>query len=391
VDLVTLNAVLNASKNIEKAGGVSYLASLTSRVGSAAHCSYHAAIVKEMSDRRELIRISRETTEKAFDKSLDVSDLMDQNYSNAVEIQGRFLKNRHGKDASVVGYLAVDEYYKREQASKINGITGIPTPLPKMDRVTGGWQPGSMITLAARPSMGKTAFGIHCALKAAQNGFKACFFSLEMTEIEIANRLLLALSNVDPDRFKMGQLEAEEKPALENALGKLEKYNIIIDDKAAMSVEEIHAKCRIQKKREKLDLVIIDYLQLLTAQKKQSRSREQEVTHISMRLKAMAKELSVPVIVLSQLNRSCEARQDKRPMLSDLRESGAIEQDSDIVLMLYRDAYYGIEYDNENNSTEGRGELLCLKNRNGKIGKTFFTHDPAFSIIDACQSVTQEY
>lgn len=385
IDILTVTEELRGNGKLDKIGGAAYLSQLMANIAGATHASYHAAIVREKFDRRELIRLSHETINRAYDEAIDLQDVFSQNYSNAVEVQSGLIGAKVGEDASVTVYTAIDQYYQREKARKEGGLAGIKTPLYKLDRLTGGWQNGNMIVIASRPSMGKTSFALHAAIAAGRAGHKPCIFSLEMTKDELAKKLILALSDIDPDRFKEDQLTDYEKNELEKSVRPLEGMTLTLEDKV-FSLDEIHTRCRILKKREKLDLVIIDYLQLIHARKERGRSREQEITEISQRIKSMAKELDVPVIVLSQLNRKCEERNDKRPMLSDLRESGSIEQDADLVLMLYRDDYYGILADAKGESTEGVCELLCPKNRNGATKFMRFKHDPAWTRVEDYQT-----
>ena len=268
VDLLTV--IESLGENLKKVGGAVYLSELTSRVVSGSHAGYHAAIIKDKWVARQLISQASKIGSKAYDS--DVHDVLNEYYSSAVELQGVYISNKRGRDASVIAYMATDEYYKREKANYQGGITGVITPIRKINEITGGWQPGNMITIAARPSMGKTAVALACAKTAIEHGHTVVFYSLEMTELELVNRLLLSISGIDPERFKHGKLNDSEKQDLESAIGTLEKMNLIIDDTPSITISEIHAKCRILKKQKgALDLVIIDYLKLVGSSKKKGR------------------------------------------------------------------------------------------------------------------------
>lgn len=380
IDVLTVTQQLKNTSSLEESGGATYISRLTGRVGSSAHASYHAGIVTDHFVRREVIRISHEAAKLAFDDTIDPTDLTSELYSEAVGLQDRFIRGRRGSHVSYAADAAINAYYDRKKAAEQGLPPGIPTPLNKLDEVTGGWQKGSLVIMAGRPSMGKTAFAIASTLTAAKAGRAALFFSLEMTATDLSDRMLISISGVDPNRYKAGHLESHEEYMIERAAGELEKLPIIIDDAHGLSIDAIHARARAAKRKNRCDVVFIDYLGLVSSKKERNKSREQEVAEISVRAKGIAKDLKVPVVLLSQLNRSCEARSDKRPMLSDLRESGSVEQDADQVILLYRAHYYGITQDGKG-STFRRGEAIMAKNRNGRTGTIHFDHNDSLTEI----------
>ncbi len=261
---------------------------------------------------------------------------------------------------------------------------GIDTPLPALTTNTGGWQPSDLVILAARPSMGKTAFALACVMSAVKEGKSVIMFSLEMARERIMDRLIVGLSGVDATRYKLGKIDEAERQRVYDAAESLKGMNIIINDRGSIGLTEIEAFATARKKEGRCDMVIVDYIQLMKTRQDKNKTRDGELSEISRGLKLMARDLSVPVIVLSQLNRQVEQRSSKRPMLSDLRESGAIEQDADIVLMLYRAAYYGereVTVDGRNYPSDGIGEIIIAKHRNGSVGTEFFAHNDSMTRI----------
>jgi replicative DNA helicase len=364
VDLVTVTDRLSKSGELSAAGGAGYISQLTNRVGSTANVQYHARIIAEKFIKRELIRVSNEVIKNAFDDTVDVFELLnvaerdlyqigDGNMSKQVDVMSNVVRN------------AIEEI---EVARKnADGISGIPSGFVEIDQVTAGWQRSDMIVIAARPGMGKTAFVLSAARNTALQGFGVAIFSLEMSSVQLVKRLIAGESRINSEKLRKGDLADHEFQQLHSRIQKLAAAPIYIDDTAAISIFDFRAKCRRLKSQYDIQLVIVDYLQLMSAKDgKNSGNREQEISMISRSIKTIAKELNIPIMALSQLSRSVEQRSDKKPILSDLRESGAIEQDADIVSFLYRPSYYKILKYDDGTSTQGIGEFLIEKHRNGK-------------------------
>lgn len=361
IDLVTLTTKLRDKQQLEDVGNVTYLTKLANAVPTAANVDYYAQIIEEKSMLRRLIRTATQIVSDGYAGGEDVGGMLSDAERRILEISNR----RSGS-----GFIAIRdvlmEVFERVEFLSANkgGMTGIPSGFPDLDKMTSGFQRSDLIIVAARPSVGKTAF----ALNIAQNvGVRAketvAIFSLEMSASQLVQRMLCAESNVDAGRMRTGQLENEDWEKLTMAIGALSEAKIYIDDTPGVTVADIRAKCRRLKKEQGLGMILIDYLQLIHGRGKPGENRQQEVSEISRTLKQIARELEVPVIALSQLSRGVEQRQDKRPMMSDLRESGSIEQDADIVAFLYRDDYYDKESEKKNII-----EIIIAKQRNGPVG-----------------------
>ncbi len=366
IDLLTMVEELRRQEKLESVGGAVYIAQLTSRVGSAAHLEYHARIVAQKYIQRELIRVSSDIQERAFDESSDVDDLLDYSERELLNIAEGHIK----KETVRINVLLKNAIEQIEEAGKReDSLSGVPSGFTRLDRLTSGWQKSDLIIIAARPSMGKTAFVLSMARNmAVDHNRPVAFFSLEMSSIQLVNRLIIGETQLPSDKIRTGRLENYEWEQLEYKIKDLEKAPIYVDDTPAMSIFEFRAKCRRLKQKFDIQAVVIDYLQLMTGSK-DSGSREQEVSNISRSLKSIAKELDIPIIALSQLNRSVEMRSgNKRPQLSDLRESGAIEQDADLVIFIHRPEYYGLDVDEDGNSLKGLAEIIVSKHRNGATG-----------------------
>ncbi|MFM7724564.1 MAG: replicative DNA helicase [Bacteroidota bacterium] len=377
VDLVTVTDRLSKSGELSAAGGAGYISQLTNRVGSTANVQYHARIIAEKFIKRELIRLSNEVIKNAFDDTVDVFELLngaerdlfqigDGNMSKQVDVMSNVVRN------------AIEEI---EVARKnADGISGIPSGFVEIDQVTAGWQRSDMIVIAARPGMGKTAFVLSAARNTALQGYGVAIFSLEMSSVQLVKRLIAGESRINSEKLRKGDLADHEFQQLHSRIQKLAAAPIYIDDTAAISIFDFRAKCRRLKAQYDIQLVIIDYLQLMSAKDgKNSGNREQEISMISRSIKEIAKELNIPIIALSQLSRSVEQRSDKKPILSDLRESGAIEQDADIVSFLYRPSYYKILKYDDGTSTQGIGEFLIEKHRNGKTAAVRLRFEDEFA------------
>jgi replicative DNA helicase len=366
IDILTVTERLRQNKTLEEVGGPAYLTQLTSRIASAAHIEFHARIVQQKYIQRELIRVSTEIQNRAFDESNDVNDLLDFSEGELFNVAQGNIK----KEAAKMNTLVAEAISRIEEAGKQEGgMVGVPAGYTALDRMTNGWQPANLIILAARPAMGKTAFVLSMARNmAVEHNKGVAIFSLEMSGIELVNRLISSESELPSSKIRTGQLNEDEWQKLEYRARRLEEAPIYIDDTPAISIFELRAKCRRLKRQHDIDIVVIDYLQLMTGPPESKGNREQEVSSISRALKGIAKELDIPIICLSQLNRSVESRPDKRPQLSDLRESGAIEQDADIVSFIHRPEYYGFTEDENQMSLRGIAEIILAKHRAGSIG-----------------------
>jgi len=363
VDLITLAEALKKRDALEQIGGIEYLNSLVNSVGTAANISYYAKIVKEKSILRKLINRATEIIGRVYGVSGDVDDFLDQAERSIFEIsEDRVRASFYPlKDIIKSSFKTIERLYEKRQL-----ITGVPTGFAKLDELTSGLQASDLIIVAGRPSMGKTAFALNIAQHAAIEGaVPSAIFSLEMAKEQLALRMLCSEAKVDAHRLRGGFLSESDWPKLTRAAGSLSEAPIFIDDTPGITALEMRAKSRRLKAEHNLGLVVVDYLQLMRG-RADSDNREQEISDISRSLKALAKELSVPVIALSQLNRRVEERGDRRPQLADLRESGAIEQDADVIIFLYRDEVYNKSEDNPN---KGKAEIIIGKQRNGPTDK----------------------
>jgi len=366
IDLLTVTNQLRKSGTLEIAGGAYYITQLTSRVASAANIEFHARIVSQKFIQRELIRISSETLREAFEDTSDVFELLDRAESNLFAIAENNIRKNYDSMAVLIKQ-AIDDIEKARLRE--DGVSGVPSGFTALDRVTGGWQNSDLIIVAARPGMGKTAFVLSLTRNIAVDFNRAvAVFSLEMSSVQLVNRLISSETAIPADKLKKGTLEPYEMQMLHSKIGKLAEAPIFIDDTPAINIFELRAKCRRLKAQHNISVIIIDYLQLMTAGTDNKGNREQEISMISRSLKGIAKELNVPILALSQLNRSVETRGgDKKPMLSDLRESGAIEQDADMVTFIYRPEYYGITEDENGQSTANMAKIIIAKHRNGAL------------------------
>lgn len=375
VDMLTVVEDLRKAESLEQVGGVVFLSQLTSRVASGAHATQHAMIILQKYVMREAIRISGQLSERAFDEGSDPDDMIAELFRSVSELQSILLSNQRGETMRETIDGAIQDYFDRKGVRQSGNTVGIKTPLKELDKITNGWQNSDLIILAARPSMGKTAFAISALLNAAKQKKASVMFSIEMTAGKIGDRILIGEGYLDASQFRSGSMSDSDEAIMENLMGKLERLPVYIDDSPKQTVSEIWGKCRILKNKGECDFVIIDYVGLISSSKERGKSREQEVAEISSNLKAMAKDLDIPVMVLSQLNRGVELRQDKRPNLADLRESGSLEQDADLVMFLYRDEYY-----NPGQSV-GVGECIVAKQRNGKVGLVEFLYNSSLTRI----------
>lgn len=364
VDMRTVVAQLRKNGKLELVGGAYAIAELTSKVSSAANIEYHARIIIEMAIKRNLIEIASQVHHDAYEDTNDVFELLDKTEQSIYKIADSNLRKNYDNMKSLM-FQATKEI--QEKRNHKDGLTGVPSGFSKLDRITSGWQRSDLIIIAARPGMGKTAFVVSALRNAAVDfNFPVAIFSLEMASIQLVNRLISAEAELESEKIRKGNIQEFEWQQLVHKTNRLSTAPIFIDDTPALSILELRAKCRRLKAEHNVQMIVVDYLQLMKGE--MGGNREQEIASISRALKGVAKELNVPVIALSQLSRGVETRGgDKRPQLSDLRESGSIEQDADIVMFLYRPEYYKITVDEDGMPTQGMAEVIIAKNRNGSL------------------------
>lgn len=372
IDIITVKNELVEAGNFERVGGMEYLASLPDKVPTTANVERYVKIVEEKYMLRNLIQSANDLLALGYDETEEVDDILDVAEKKIFDLAQN--KNTRGyasiKDVLVESFAELERLYNQK-----GSITGVPTGFIDLDNMTSGLHGSELIILAARPAMGKSAFAINIATNAAvKNNVPVVIFNLEMSKEQIGNRILCSEAMVDSNKIRTGQIEDSDWGKLATASGILSDAPIYIDDTPGITVMEIRAKCRKLAMDKKIGMIVIDYLQLIRGSNKKNGTREQEISEISRSLKILAKELNVPVIALSQLSRSVESREDKRPMLSDLRESGAIEQDADIVMFLYRDDYY-----NEDSSDKNKAEVILAKHRGGSTGTRKLLWMPSYT------------
>jgi len=367
IDILTVSQQLRKNGEFELVGA-SYLTSLTLKVASTTDIERHAGVILEKYLLRSLIRSCYDIVNDAYDETQEPLSVLEKAGDRLFNISENLLNKSVDSIANVL-QAAITEIEIASQNK--DGISGVPSGFFELDKITAGWQPSDMIVIAARPAMGKTAFVLSMARNAAvDHGMGVVIFSLEMSSVQLVKRLIAGETKINAERIRKGEISAEDLTMIHERASKLKKASLHIDDTPGLSVFDLRAKCRRLKMKHNIDMVIIDYLQLMSAgAAKGGFNREQEISTISRSIKGIAKELNVPIIALSQLSRSVEARGgDKKPILSDLRESGAIEQDADIVSFIYRPEYYGLTTDENGESQEGIGEIIIAKHRNGSLG-----------------------
>jgi len=363
VDLITLSAHLDSQNMLEKAGGNLYITELIENVPTSAHIVQYALIVKHKSTLRKLLKAGQDITALSFEEDRDIEELLEKAEQQLFSVSQNFVKDKfvHIKDILTITYDKIIDLHDPDMKDK---FVGVPSGFQTLDSMTSGLQPSDLIILAARPSMGKTAFALNIAQNAAKKDKAVGIISLEMAKDQLVERMFCSLLEVDSWKIKSGKLEEADFAKIGPVMDQMNSLKIFIDDSLGSSVTELRAKTRRLQMEFGLDLLIIDYLQLMSSNKGgASFNRVQEISEISRSLKALARELNIPIIALSQLSRAVESRPNKQPVLSDLRESGAIEQDADIVMMLYRDDYYDPESDRK-----GVTDLFIRKHRNGPVG-----------------------
>ncbi len=367
IDLLTVTTQLRQLGELEIVGGAQYITALTTKINSAANIEYHARVVAQSAMKREMITVASKILQDAFEDTTDVFTLLDAVEQSLFKISESNIRKNYADMSSLMTEALRELERRREQK---DGLTGVPSGFTQLDRLTSGWQPTELVILAARPAMGKTAFVVSSLRNAAVDfNIPVAIFSLEMSAVQLVNRMISAEAEIDSEKLKKGNLAPHEWTQLHQRIDRLMRAPIFIDDTPALSILELRAKCRRLKQQHDIQMVVIDYLQLMQGDGgKGGGNREQEIASISRALKNLAKELNVPVIALSQLSRAVETRGgDKRPQLSDLRESGSIEQDADMVAFLYRPEYYGFTQDEAGNSVQGIGEVIVAKNRSGSL------------------------
>lgn len=382
IDVLTVVEELKRRGELDSVGGAVYIAELTEKVASAAHIEYHARIIAQKYLARQLISFSSEIVQQAFDETVDVDDLMQETEGRLFEISQRNMK----KDVIQINPIIKEALDNLQvAANRKDGLSGLRTGFKELDKMTSGWQNSDLIIIAARPAMGKTAFVLSMAKNMALDyEYPVGIFSLEMSNVQLVNRLIINVCQIRGENIKSGRLTDEEWMLLDKNIKHLYNAPIFIDDTPSLSIFELRTKARRLVREHGVKAIIIDYLQLMNASGMTFGSREQEVSTISRSLKSLAKELNIPVIALSQLNRSLESRQGnegKRPQLADLRESGAIEQDADIVCFIHRPEYYKITEDENGNSLIGVAEIILAKHRNGPTGIARMNFDGEYALF----------
>lgn len=363
IDLLTVTQELKSNNKLESVGGAYGISQITNRVAGSGNIQFHARIIQQQFIKRELIRISSQTISLAYENETDSLELLDQYQRDAAAIE-KMLAIGNFKTIKTEVKNIID---RNDELLSKSGISGVASGMPTLDKITGGWQKSDLIIIAARPGMGKTSLALALARNAAVDfGVNAVVFSLEMSSHQLTARLCSMETEIPLENFLRKGLKPHELTSFIKNVNPLISSTLVIDDTASISSFELKVKARKLKREKNIGLIVIDYLQLMTSGTNNS-SREQEISYISRSLKALAKDLEVPIIALSQLSRACEARADKIPILSDLRESGSIEQDADMVAFLYRPEYYGFMTDDHNNSTVGKAMFMIAKHRNGGL------------------------
>jgi len=376
IDLLTVVEQLRKDGNLEVVGGASYIAHLSQKVISSTHLEHHCRIVFQKYLARKSIEYLSEAVSSCFDETIDIDDTISDISLKIEKLQESAIGKFDSISLQDVMKKSLLELKDRKDKHEKGIQSGVNTGLADLNRVTGGWQKTNLVIIAGRPAMGKTAVALHFAKSAAKHGTPVVIFELEMTDVKLSDRLLLSESDVEPNNYKVGKVTDEEVRNIGYAERKLYNHKIQIDSNPVVTMDYIRNRCRLLKKQGKCEMAIIDYLQLVEEMgSTNSKNREQEVARISRKAKLMAKELNIPVLLLAQLNRGVETRTCKKPMLSDLRESGAIEQDADIVIFVYRDEYYN------SNAEKGKGNLIIAKYRDGYTGEIDFSYNESMTKI----------
>lgn len=388
IDILTVKECLRSNGELEEAGGIGYLSKLASQVASAAHIESHAAIIQQKSKARRLITLAGELQTNAFDETCDINETIQ-------DAQGALFKISETTSKKEYEHInpVLDRAMKRleELSQQKEGMSGLATGFTKLDEMTNGWQKSDFIIIAARPAMGKTAFSLSMLANiAVRNRIPVAMFSLEMQNVQLVNRLISNVCEIGAEKLRKGDLQQFEWQMLDAKIGQLRDAPVYLDQTEGLTIGSLRSKALKLKSEHDIQLIIIDYLQLMNSGMRNS-NRQEEISVISRNLKALAKELNIPVIALSQLNRNVETREGyegKRPQLSDLRESGSIEQDADIVCMIHRPEYYKIYEDNYHNDLHGVAEIIIAKHRNGSTGDVRLAFQSTFARFDNLESRT---
>lgn len=380
VDILTVTEQLRSEGLLEQSGGVLYITQLAGKVSSSAHIEYHSRIIAQKAMARDLITFSGDIQQKAFDETTDVSELMQEAEGKLFQIAHQNLK----KDYTQINPVLKEAMERISQASKrATGLSGLASGFHDLDKITSGWQKSDLIILAARPAMGKTAFALSMAKNiAVHNNIPVAVFSLEMSNVQLVNRLITSVCEISADKIRSGRLAPYEWGQLDEKIKILESAPLYLDDTPSLSITEFRTKALRLKSEHDVQAIIVDYLQLMNASGLKFGNRQEEISTISRSIKGLAKELDIPIIALSQLNRGVEGREGyegKRPQLSDLRESGAIEQDADIVCFIHRPEYYKIYEDDKHFDLRGIAEIIIAKHRNGGVGDVRLTFQGEFA------------
>lgn len=379
VDMLTVIEQLKSTNQLEEVGGPYYIGQLTGSVASSAHLEYHARIIAQKATARELISYTSNIQQKAFDATQDIDELMQEAEGKLFTLSQENVK----KDYTQIDPVIKEAYdMLQKAAARTDGMSGIPSGFHKLDKMTAGWQNSDLVILAARPAMGKTAFALSMAKNiAVDQKIPVAMFSLEMANVQLVNRVIVNVCEVTGEKLKTGQLDPDEWKRLDQRIKILHGAPLYVDDTPSLSVFELRTKARRLVREHGVRLIMIDYLQLMNASGMNFGSRQEEVSTISRSLKGLAKELNIPILALSQLNRGVENREgaDKRPQLSDLRESGAIEQDADMVIFIHRPEYYKITTDEQGHDLRGKAEIIIAKHRNGAVGTVLLNFRGAYA------------
>lgn len=374
IDAITVSEALRRTESLDRVGGISYLTQLIDGVPTVSNVDYYAKIVEEHSLRRTLMRAGGTVSELAMSTDREIDDVMDLAEQAVYAVAERSI----GEGLQLIDPLLGPAIERAEELKRRGAeVTGVATGFRDLDSKLAGLHPSNLVIIAARPSMGKSALALNIASNVAVAGGPVALFTLEMSREEVVTRMLCSQGRIDMQRLRTGRLQESDFTKLSNAASVLYNKPIYVDDSAAVNVTEIRAKCRRLARHPGLALVIVDYLQLMHGPNSKTENRQQEIASISRGLKGLARELSVPIIALSQLNRGLESREDKRPRLGDLRESGAIEQDADVVAFIYRHEYYHPEAID----TRGIAEVIVAKHRQGSVGKVEMTFLPEFTLF----------
>ena len=382
IDILTVTEELRKRGQIDEIGGAYFVVQLSSHVASSAHLAYHVNVVHEKFVRRQMILGFNKLFALAADDTMDLDETMREAHELLDSIESEFGCKSHLREIDVLMSDTMREAQGRISNNR-NGITGIPTGLSELDKITAGWQKGDLNIIAARPSVGKTAVALHMAKAAALSGSQTVVYSIEMAGERLADRLILSHAQIGADQWKTGQLNEQELGVAQAAVSNLSQLPMRVDDTGSAGMDYIRASARMLHSKGLCDIVFIDYLQLCQMKAdKYTRNREQEVAQAAHKAKMLARELNIPVVLLSQLNRESENRPGRKPMLSDLRESGAIEQDADLVMLLFRPAMAQLPTDKESGyPSDGLGIVIVAKHRNGQTGNVYFGHNPSMTCI----------